>query len=103
MGEIGISRDRFLYGLRHWEIQAIIRGYRRRQRPSWEQARLSAFFVMSSMADMKKAGISSDRDLITFPWEKDDVTNRDSLPTDEEIKEMRELMQHLNEQNQQQQ
>lgn len=103
MGEIGISRDRFLYGLRHWEIQAIIRGYRRRQRPSWEQARLNAFFVMSSMAELKKAGISSDRDLITFPWEKDDVTNRDSLPTDEEIKEMRELMQHLNEQNQQQQ
>lgn len=102
MGEIGISRDRFLYGLRHWEIQAIIRGYRRRQRPSWEQARLNAFFVMSSMADMKKAGISSDRDLITFPWEKD-ATSSDTLPTDEEIKEMRELMQHLNEQNQQQQ
>ena len=97
MGEIGIERDRFLYGLRHWEIQAIIRGYRRRQRPSWEQARLNAFYIMSAMADLSKAGIRSDRDLITFPWEKEE-TKRGSLPTDEEVEEMRQLMKELNEQ-----
>ena len=97
MGEIGIERDRFLYGLRHWEIQAIIRGYRRRQRPSWEQARLNAFYIMSAMADLSKAGIRSDRDLITFPWEKEE-TKSDSLPSDEEVEEMRQLMKELNEQ-----
>ena len=97
MGEIGIPHDRFLYGLRHWEIEAIIRGYRRRQRPSWEQARLNAFYVMSAMADLSKAGIRSDRDLITFPWEKE-VTNSDSLPSDEEVEEIRQMMRQLNEQ-----
>lgn len=97
MGEIGIEHDRFLYGLRHWEIEAIIRGYRRRQRPSWEQARLNAFYIMSAMADLSKAGIRSDCDLITFPWEKE-VTKRDSLPSDEEVEEMRQLMKQLNEQ-----
>ena len=97
MGEIGIPHDRFLYGLRHWEIEAIIRGYRRRQRPSWEQARLNAFYVMSAMADLSKAGIRSDRDLITFPWEKE-VTKRDSLPSDEEVEEMQQMMRQLNEQ-----
>lgn len=97
MGEIGIERDRFLYGLRHWEIQAIIRGYRRRQRPSWEQARLNAFYIMSAMADLSKAGIRSDRDLITFPWEKEE-TKSDSLPSDEEVEEMRQMMKELNEQ-----
>lgn len=97
MGEIGIEHDRFLYGLRHWEIEAIIRGYRRRQRPSWEQARLNAFYIMSAMADLSKAGIRSDRDLITFPWENE-VTNRDSIPSDEEVEEMRQLMKELNEQ-----
>ena len=97
MGEIGIPHDRFLYGLRHWEIQAIIRGYRRRQRPSWEQARLNAYYIMSAMADLSKAGIRSDLDLITFPWEKD-VTKRDSLPSDEEVEEMRQMMKQLNEQ-----
>lgn len=99
MGEIGIERDRFLYGLRHWEIQAIIRGYRRRQRPSWEQARLNAFYIMSAMADLSKAGIRSDRDLITFPWEKEE-TKSDSLPSDEEVEEMRQLMKQMNEQQQ---
>lgn len=98
MGEIGIEHDRFLYGLRHWEIQAIIRGYRRRQRPSWEQARLNAFYIMSAMADLSKAGIRSDRDLITFPWENEEVTKRDSLPSDEEVEEMRQMMKELNEQ-----
>ena len=98
MGEIGIERDRFLYGLRHWEIEAIIRGYRRRQRPSWEQARLNAFYIMSAMADLSKAGIRSDRDLITFPWEEEEVTKHDSLPSDEEVEEMRQLMKQLNEQ-----
>lgn len=98
MGEIGIERDRFLYGLRHWEIQAIIRGYRRRQRPSWEQARLNAFYIMSAMADLSKAGIRSDRDLITFPWEEKEVTKHDSLPSDEEVEEMRQLMKQMNEQ-----
>lgn len=96
MGEIGIQHDRFLYGLRHWEIQAIIRGYRRRQRPSWEQARLNAFYVMSAMTDLSKAGIRSDRDLITFPWEQG-VTKCDSLPSDEEVEEMRQMMKELNE------
>ena len=97
MGEIGIEHDRFLYGLRHWEIQAIIRGYRRRQRPSWEQARLNAFYIMSAMADLSKAGIRSDRDLITFPWEKDAPIQSD-IPSDEEVEEMRQLMKQLNEQ-----
>lgn len=98
MGEIGIEHDRFLYGLRHWEIQAIIRGYRRRQRPSWEQARLNAFYIMSAMADLSKAGIRSDRDLITFPWEEKEVTKLNSLPSDEEVEEMRQMMKELNEQ-----
>ena len=98
MGEIGIEHDRFLYGLRHWEIQSIIRGYRRRQRPSWEQARLNAFYIMSAMADLSKAGIRSDRDLITFPWEEEEVTKCDSLPSDEEVEEMRQLMKQMNEQ-----
>ena len=97
MGEIGIEHDRFLYGLRHWEIQAIIRGYRRRQRPSWEQARLNAFYIMSAMADLSKAGIRSDRDLITFPWEKDAPIQSD-IPSDEEVEEMRQLMKQMNEQ-----
>lgn len=97
MGEIGIQRREFLYDIRFWEVRRIIRGYRRRQRPSWEQARLNAFYIMSAMADLSKAGIRSDRDLITFPWEKDAPIQSD-IPSDEEVEEMRQLMKQLNEQ-----
>lgn len=32
MGEIGISRHEFLYDMQWWEINSIIRGYRKRNR-----------------------------------------------------------------------
>ena len=92
MGEIGIDRDRFLYDMEHWEIQAVIRGYRKRQRPIWEAARLNAFFVMMSMADLSQAGVNSDRDLITFPWEKEEGV----LPDESQVKDMKDLIVRIN-------
>ncbi len=53
---------------------------------------------MSAMSDLSKAGIRSDCDLITFPWEEKEVTKHDSLPSDEEVEEMRQMMKELNEQ-----
>lgn len=85
-----MPRKEFLYELRFWEIQSIIRGYRLRARPTWESARMTAFWIMSSMADLSKSGIHSDRDLIKFPWEKD-ATNM-PLPSDAEIERLREIM-----------
>ena len=72
MGEIGYDRHDFLYDLKLWEINAIIRGYRRRSRSIWESSRLNAFFIMSAFADLKKAGIHHDTDLIRFPWETEE-------------------------------
>lgn len=94
MGEIGIPRDQFYFGLRHWEIQAIIRGYRRRQRPNWEQARLAAFFIMTAQADLTKSNIYSDRDLIRFPWEAE-IAEKDK-PSDEEVEKFRKVLQAEN-------
>lgn len=86
MGEIGIPHDRFLYGLRHWEIQAIIRGYRRRQRSGWEQARFNAYYIMTAMCDM--SSYKSDRDIYMFPWEQ----TPSALPSKETVAEMQELI-----------
>jgi hypothetical protein len=36
VGEIGISRDLFLYGLKWWEINSILRGYRKRKRLTYQ-------------------------------------------------------------------
>lgn len=96
MGEIGFDRYEFLHDLKLWEIQAIVDGYRNRARPMWEAARLNAFFVMSSMVDMSKAGIHSASDLITFPWEKKRKTDNDVQPSENEVKRLRELMQREN-------
>ena len=95
MGEIGYDRHEFLYDLRLWEIRSIIKGYRLRARTAWESARLNAFFIMSSMADLRKAGIYRDTDLIKFPWEKM-IVDRDDQPTSEEVERLREMMRREN-------
>ena len=98
MGEIGISPDRFRYGLLWWEIKAIIRGYNRRDRSLWSATRWQTYNLMAvSMADLKKAGIYKPTDLITFPWEKEHV----ELPSDEEVAEMQQLIASMNASNQQ--
>ena len=96
MGEIGFDRHEFLHELKLWEIQAIVDGYRNRARPMWEAARLNAFFIMSSMVDMSKAGICSASDLITFPWEQKRKTGHEVQPTKNEVKRLRKLMRREN-------
>ena len=95
MGEIGYPRHEFLYDLRLWEIRSIIKGYRLRSRTVWESSRLNAFFIMSSMSDLRKAGIYRDTDLVKFPWEKLKV-DRDDQPTKEDVERLRELMRQEN-------
>lgn len=76
MGEIGRTPGEFRYGLRWWEIRSIIRGYNRRSRDGWSQARWSTFYVMSAMAggqNMREAGITKPSDLLPLPWDKDFV------------------------------
>lgn len=96
MGEIGYPRHEFLYDLKLWEIRAIVKGYRNRTHTIWESSRLNAFFIMSTMADLRKAGVHHDTDLIRFPWERAKV-DADNQPTKEEVERMRELMRKENE------
>ena len=100
VGEIGISRHEFLYELRWWEVQAILRGYHRRARNLWSAIRWQTYNLMSvSMADLKKAGIYSPVDLIRFPWDDEarDGESNSHLPSDDEIKRMQEDMKRYNE------
>ena len=96
VGEIGISSGQFYYGLKWWELQAIIRGYNRRERGMWSATRWQTYYLMSvSMADLKKAGINGPTDLIKFPWEKE-TADTTYLPSDEEIAEMQAEMDATN-------
>lgn len=51
MGEIGISRHEFYYELRLWEIRAIVRGYRRRDRLSHQLMAEMVFAATYTMRD----------------------------------------------------
>lgn len=97
VGEIGISRRDFLYGIRFWEARRLLRGYNRRHRDMWSAMRWHAFNIMSAMpyTDLQKAGITKPSDLIQFPWDKAIVTEAD-IPTDEEVEETVQMLQQMN-------
>lgn len=92
VGEIGISRREFLYELKAWEINAIIRGYDRRLHTPWETARFLAFCTAKS--SMGGSSIHHFHDLIRFPWESGSDMQEIS---DEEIEETRERLRQENE------
>ena len=78
MGEVGIDRLTFLYELRLWEINAIVKGYRRRAYTQWESTRWQTFCILCSLG----AKLSSPRDLLTFPWEMrvaDDISQDEAV------------------------
>ena len=96
MGEIGISPDRFKYGLRWWEIRCIIRGYNRRTREPWSMARWQTYNLMCAIpyCDLSKAGIQRPTDLIRFPWEREQA----APITEDEQQQLIDEMKALNEQ-----
>ena len=51
MGEIGITRHEFLYELTWWEINSIIRGYRRRDRLKLQIMAECAYAALFAMRD----------------------------------------------------
>lgn len=97
VGEIGISRDEYLYELQYWEILLIVRGYGQRHRDMWSAIRWQTFSLMCVSADLKKAGIYSPTDLIPFPWDKSDSDGAGGL-TQDDIAELQRQMKEYNSQ-----
>lgn len=97
MGEIGRSHREFLYEFTAWQLRLVIRGYHRRSRDMWSAIRWQTYNLMCvSMADIKKVGIYRPTDLLKFPWEDDTITASGNQPTDEEIENLRRMMQEEN-------
>ena len=53
-----------------WEVQRLINGIRRRQRPHWEQIRWLGWWIGKLLGEKKT---DSSEELMTFPWEKEDI------------------------------
>ena len=90
VGEIGIPRNEFLYTLRLWEINAIVKGYRRRTREHWEMTRHLGLTFCNVMG----AQINSVHDYLPLPWD-DKATSKEL--TEEEVNQLMELMRKENE------
>jgi len=91
VGEVGYNRNEFLHELRWWEIKAIIDGYRKRERTYLLMTRWSTYMIMSTgMADLRKAGISNESDLMEFSWEADE--KRSTMFSQEELAEIDKML-----------
>ena len=90
VGEIGIPRNEFLYVLKLWEINEIVKDYRRRNREHWEMSRHLGLTICNVMG----AKIDSAHDYLPLPW--DDITTKKEL-TEKDVNELMELMRKENE------
>lgn len=94
MGEIGVSRREFLYDLRFWEVDAIIRGYRRRNRLTHQLLAEIVYTTMYINRDPKGKTVEG-----MFPMLFEDEEEEDThIMTKEDSDELQQLMTDLNSQ-----
>lgn len=93
VGEIGINWHDYLYELRYWHILLISRGYAKRQRPAWEQARLAAY--SSAFALGSKNTPPEIQEWLPFPWEQ----QQEKILEADEIEEIRNRIREENKKN----
>jgi hypothetical protein len=94
VGEIGISRREFLYELRFWEVDCIIKGYRRRNRLTHQLLAEIVYTTTYSMRDPKGKTVEGMFPML-FEEEEDDD---EPIMTKEDSDELQQLMEDLNSQ-----
>ena len=92
VGEIGISRQEYLYDLQYVDILQIERGYERRHRHLWSAVRWETFYMLCAQAGgdkLSEKGINSPADLLPFPWDTDELplTDEETVALQNEILE----------------
>ena len=97
MGEIGISRREFLYELRFWEVDAIIKGYRRRNRLTHQLLAEIVYSTIYSMRDPKGKTLEGMFPML-FEEDDDDDDSDEPIMTKEDSDELQQLMEDLNSQ-----
>lgn len=98
MGEIGIPRREFLYEIKFWEVRRIIRGYRRRDRLKHQLLAECAYAAIYAMRDPKGKTVT---DIFPCIFEDDDDEAQPEM-SDEDYKDLQDLMANYNAQQQQQ-
>ena len=92
VGEIGIERREYLYALTFADLLLITRGYFRRYHQQWNMARLIAHQVHYCMGLKKGETAKTPMEWLTFPWERTAEGEPADLPSDAEVKRLRQMM-----------
>ena len=95
MGEIGVSRREFLYELRFWEVDCIIKGYRRRNRLTHQLLAEIVYTTTYSMRDPKGKTVEG---MFPMLFDDDDDDSDDPIMTKKDSDELQQLMEDLNSQ-----
>ena len=93
VGEIGISRNDFLFNLQFLEAQLIIEGYANRSKNLWSATRWQTYQLLCTnpYVDLRKNGINEAADILNLPWDEEKTSN----VTDEEIEDMQNMLSTL--------
>ena len=95
VGEIGISRREFLYEIKAWEARRIIKGYQRRNILHYQLQRMQVWASMFCMGNPEK---KSPTDIFHLYF--DDFDKESDQPiSDDEIREMQDMMATINKAN----
>lgn len=93
MGEIGIPRHEFLYELTWWEINSIIRGYRKRNRLTHQLLAEIVYTAMYANPYRKHDGKKvSDLYPMLFKEEENEENEHPDPITPEEQQEMEQML-----------
>ena len=96
MGEIGLNKNEYLYETDFTDLLLISRGYFRRFRASWEQARLIAYHVNYCMGVGKGESVPTRQEWYPFPWDKEEDERPIDEATQQEIQEELRKLRNLN-------
>ena len=94
VGEIGISRREFLYEIKAWEARRIIKGYQRRNILHYQLQRMQVWASMFCMGNPEK---KSPTDILHLYF--DDFDKDESPISDDEAKQMQDMMAKINKAN----
>ena len=93
MGEIGVPRREFLYELRFWEVDCIIKGYRRRNRLTHQLLAEIVYTTMYAMRDPKGKTLEG---MFPMLFDDDEDDSDEPIMTKEDSDELQQLMEDLN-------
>lgn len=93
VGEIGVPRREFLYDLRFWEVDCIIKGYRRRNRLTHQLLAEIVYTTTYAMRDPKGKTLEG---MFQMLFDDDDDDSDEPIMTKEDSDELQQLMVDLN-------